>query len=76
MPVNSDFVREYKDIFINVKEWGALEACDISRNGLRIYADDRVPNFVAEVERGLDSKPRLTPDVCCFLGYSFDANGC
>ena len=74
-PVNSDFGGEYQDIFINVKDWGAFDASDISRNGLRIYVDGVVPDFVAKFEVELDSKPRLAPDVCCFLGYSFDTNG-
>ena len=75
-PVDWNLVREYQDIFINVKEWGAFGASDISRNGLRIYVDDGVPDFVAKFEVEFDSKPSLAPDVCCFLGNSFDTNGC
>jgi hypothetical protein len=43
----ADFVREYQDIFINVKEWGVFDASNISRNGLRIYVDgSQNPEFV------------------------------
>jgi hypothetical protein len=75
-PVNSDFVREFQDIFINVKEWGVFDVSDISRNSLRISVDGEVPDFVAKFEGELNSKTCLASDVCCFLGYSFDANGC
>ena len=65
---------EYKDIFINVKRWGAFEGSDVERNGLKIYVNGTVPDFVAEFERRLDEKPGLAPDVCCSLDHSFDAD--
>jgi hypothetical protein len=74
-PVNLQFVQDYEDIFIKVKEWGAFERSDIDRNGLRIYVDGTVPDFVAKFKQELDSKPGLDPDVCCFLDYCFDADG-
>ena len=74
-PVDSGLVREYEDIFIKVKQWGTFESSDIERNGLRIYVDGTVPDFVAEFERELHRKAGLAPEVCCFLDYSFDADG-
>ena len=72
---DSALVREYEDIFIKVKEWGAFGSSDIERNGIHICSDDEtpVPDFVAKLERELHSKVGLEPDVCCFLNYSFDA---
>jgi hypothetical protein len=67
-------VRNYEDIFIKVKEWGAFEGSDIEGNGLREYGGGTVPDFVADFERELDGKPRLASDVCCFLDYSFDTD--
>jgi len=60
-PLDSGLVREYEDIFIKVKQWGAFESSDIERNGLRIYVDGTVPDFVAEFERELHRKAGLTP---------------
>jgi hypothetical protein len=65
-PVDSDLVQEYKHMFIKVNEWGSFEDSDIVRNGLR-DCGTRVPDFVAEFERKLDSKPGLASDVCRFL---------
>jgi len=75
-PVDSDLVQEYKNIFIKVNGWGSFEYSDIKENGLCQY-DDRaiVPDFVAEFERKLDSKPGLASDVYCFLDHSFNADG-
>jgi hypothetical protein len=73
--VDSDFVRRYEDIFINVNQWGAFEGSDIERNSLRECVHGRVPDFVAKFERELDGKPRLDPDVCCFLDCSSNADG-
>jgi hypothetical protein len=67
--------REYEDIFIEVKQWGAFEGSDIEENGLRSYGDGTVPDFVVEFERKLDGKPSLAADVCCFLDHSSDADG-
>ena len=75
--VDSALVREYEDIFIKVNNWGTFEDSDIEQNGLRQYVeyvDGTVPDFVAEFERELDSKPGLAPDVSCFLDHSFDAD--
>jgi len=74
-PVDSGLVREYKDIFIKVKKWGAFESFDIKWNGLCIYVDETVPDFVTEFKRELHRKVGLTPYVCCFLDYSFGADG-
>jgi hypothetical protein len=75
-PVNSDLVIEYENLFIKVKEWDAFDDSDVERNGLCEYDDGiPVPEFVAEFEQKLDSKPGVAPDVCCFLDYSFDADG-
>jgi hypothetical protein len=74
-PVDSGLVRDYEDIFIKVKNWGAFEGSDIERNGLHKYRDGTVPDFVTEFERELDGKPCLASDVCCFLDCSFDADG-
>ncbi|KAF8490351.1 hypothetical protein F5888DRAFT_1129431 [Russula emetica] len=44
----------------------------------RIYGDGQwtpVPDFVLKFERDLHGKPGVAPDVCCFLDYSFDADG-
>ncbi len=54
--VDSALVREYEDIFIKVKEWGAFESSDIERNNLRMYVDGTVSDFVAKFERELQSK--------------------
>jgi hypothetical protein len=74
-PPDSDFVREYEDFFIKVKQWGAFEGSDIEGNGLRSNVHGTVPDFVVEFERELDDKPGLDPDVCRFLDYSSDADG-
>jgi hypothetical protein len=76
-PVDSDFIGEYEDIFIKVKEWGTFVESDIQRNGIYMCSEDGapVPDFVTDLERELDSKRGLAADVCCFLGYSFDADG-
>ena len=72
--VDLGVLREYEDIFIKVKRWGAFEGSDIKGNGLRKYVGT-VPDFVAEFERKSDGKPGLAPDVCCFLDHSSDADG-
>jgi hypothetical protein len=76
-PVDSGFVRECGDFFIKVNEWGALEESDIGKNRIYMCSEDgaRVPDFVAELERKLAGKPGLAADVCCFLDYSFGADG-
>jgi hypothetical protein len=72
--VDLNFVKEYERIFIKVKEWGAFDDSDIQRNGLCSHRRrTQTPEFVAEFERKLVSKPCPAPDVCCFLDYSFDA---
>ena len=40
---------------------------DIEENGLQIHYYGAVPEFVAEFEQKLDSKPGLAPDVCTLL---------
>jgi hypothetical protein len=71
-----DFVKEYENIFIKVKEWDAFDDSDIERNGLREHRDwTPAPEFVSEFEQELDRKPGLATDVCCFLDYSFDVDG-
>jgi hypothetical protein len=57
-PVDPDLVQEYEDsFFLKAKEWGSFEDSDIRRNSFRKYDGTRVPDFVAEFERKLDSKP-------------------
>jgi hypothetical protein len=74
--LDSAHVKEYEDIFIKVNGLGAFESSDIERNGIHVsYNRTLVPDFVAKFEQELDSKPGLAPDVCCFLDYSFDADG-
>jgi hypothetical protein len=74
-PVQLGFAGDYEDIFIKVKAWGTFMGSDIEENGLQIHYYGAVPEFVAEFEQKLDSKPGLAPDVCCFLDHSFDADG-
>ena len=73
-PVHHEFVEHYQDIFIKVKRWGAFESSDLDTNGLHIYDEGPVPDFVAKFKQDLDNKPGLDPDVCCFLDYYFDAD--
>lgn len=73
--IDSALIREYKDIFIKVNDWGTFKDSDIKRNGLRRCVDGTVPEFLAEVERELDSKPGLALDVRCYFNHSFDADG-
>lgn len=73
--VGLGFVRDYEDIFIKVKKWGAFEVTDMWWN----ISGERerytpVPDFVANLEQELDSKPGLDSDVCCFLDHSFYAD--
>jgi hypothetical protein len=70
------FVEDYEDIFITVTEWGAFQASDIERNWIRISSEGctPAPDFVADLEQKLDSKPGLESDVCCFPDHSFDAD--
>ena len=68
--IDSGLVREYEDIFIRVKQWGAFEDSDIVRNDLCEDGSQQKPDFVAELERKLDSEPGLAPDVCCFSLFS------
>jgi hypothetical protein len=75
VPVGSALIRDYQDAFIKVKTWGTFESSDIENNGLKMPYRGKVPEFVAKFEQKLDCKPGLTPDVCCFLGHSFDADG-
>jgi hypothetical protein len=77
LPEGQVFLRDYKDIFIKVKERGAFKSSDVEGNSIHICGDDGtpVPDFVAEFERELQSKAGLAPDTCCFPDYSFDANG-
>ena len=70
----SALAREYKDIFIKVKKWGAFEWSDVRRNGLNILYTGTAPEFVVDFEQKLNSKPCLAPDVCRFLDHSFDAD--
>ena len=54
-----------------MKQWGAFEASDIRRNGLDIYVNGTVPNFVAEFEQELDSKlAQLVSDTIDVVGHS------
>ncbi|KAH9996089.1 hypothetical protein BJV77DRAFT_193368 [Russula vinacea] len=62
-PVDLNFVKEYEKIFIKVKEWGAFDDSDIQRNGLCSHRrGTQTPEFVAEFERKLVSKPCPAPD--------------
>ncbi|KAI9437875.1 hypothetical protein F5148DRAFT_1021303 [Russula earlei] len=73
--LNSELVKEYKDIFINVSNWGDFEEADI--HGNHIVEATAVPQFVTEFEKKLDSKPTVTPDLysaCeCISGQSLAA---
>ena len=74
-PIDSELVREYKNIFIKVNSWGSFEYRDIRQNGLCQYDNwARVPDFVAEFERKLDIMPGLASDVCCFFDHPFDVD--
>ena len=66
--LDSDLVREYRDIFIIVKKWDSFGSSDEGLNNL--WEVDWAPDFVAEFERMLDSKPGLAPDVGSFLDLS------
>lgn len=69
-----NFVRDYENVFIKVKEWGRFDDSNIERNGLHSHrCGTQPPEFVAEFERKLVSKPCVAADVCCFLDYSFYA---
>jgi hypothetical protein len=74
--VRLGFVGDYEDIFIKVKEWGAFDGSDIERSGIRMFSEGcaPVPDFVANLEQKLDSKPGLDPDVCFFLDHCFNAD--
>jgi len=63
--LDSDLVREYRDIFIKVKKWDSFDITDDGLNN--VWEVDWAPDFVAEFERMLDSKPGLAPDVGSFL---------
>ena len=77
-PVDSDLVREYKDIFIKVKMWGAFEEFDIQENEIYMCNEVRAPvlDFVTNLEQKLDRRRGLAvaDDVCCFFDHSFDAH--
>jgi hypothetical protein len=66
--LNSDLLKEYEDISIKGKKWGAFESSDIRLNDVRVATS--VLNFVAKFEGKLDSKPVLAPDVRCFSDLS------
>jgi hypothetical protein len=74
VPAEDKFVKEYKDIFIKVKPWGAFQGSDIELNGIHMHSTRAVPDFVANFERELDSKPGVAHDVRCFLHHIFDAD--
>ncbi len=76
-PVDSVFVREYEDIFVKVKQWGAFEEFDVVGDEIHMCSEvgAPVPDVVTDLERELDSRPGLALDVCCFLDHSFDAEG-
>jgi hypothetical protein len=64
--LDSAFVKEYEDTFINVKEWGVFHNSDLELNDIS-GAMITTPNFVTEFEGMLDRKPGLRLDVGCFL---------
>ena len=66
--LDSDLVKEYRDIFIVVENWDSFDRLDMNLNNL--WEVDWSPDFVAEFERMLDSKPGLAPDVGSFLNSS------
>jgi hypothetical protein len=68
--LNTDLSKEYEDIFIHLDEWEGVEEDDLSLNSIRDPIS--VPDFAAEFERKLDSKPVLAADVRQFLGLRFD----
>ncbi|KAI9512458.1 hypothetical protein F5148DRAFT_1373161 [Russula earlei] len=59
--LNSELVKEYKDIFIDVSNWGDFEDADI--HGNHIVEAAAVPQFVTEFEKKLESKPTVAPDL-------------
>ena len=66
--LDSDLVREYRDTFVIVKKWDSFDSSYIDLNN--IWEVNWAPDFVAEFERMLDSKPGLAPDVRPFLDSS------
>jgi hypothetical protein len=69
--VESNLVKNFGDLFIEVKNWRGFDFTDIARNGIQICSGEMiqvpVPTFVEERERELNSERGLRPDVCCFL---------
>jgi len=69
--VRVDHLQEYKNIFIKVNKWGTFERSDIERNQIQsAQVMMTIPNFVSTFERMLIRKPRIHPDVRCFLDLS------
>jgi hypothetical protein len=58
---SSDLFQQYQRVFINVGNWGVVLEPDIDVNDIR---------DAARLERKLDSKPNLAPDVRSFLNLS------
>jgi hypothetical protein len=69
--VESNLVKNFEDLFIEVKNWRGFDSSDIARNWIQICSEEMiqvpVPKFVEERERELNGERGLNPDVCCFL---------
>jgi hypothetical protein len=66
--LNSELVKDFEDIFINVHEWEIFQESDIDLNNI-LEASNEIPapDFVTNFERMLDRKPGLRPEVPCYL---------
>jgi len=69
--IDIDPLQNYKNIFIKVNKWGMFEPSDIERNWIQDARSMKtMPDFVTTFEQELVRKPRLHPDVRCFLDLS------
>jgi hypothetical protein len=66
--LNSELVKDYEDIFINVHEWEIFQESDIDLNNI-LEASNEIPapDFVTNFERMLDRRPGLRPEMPCCL---------
>ena len=66
--LSSELVQEYEDKFIHMKTYNRFQESDIELN--KVFPAESAPEFVADYERMLDSKPALAGDVRQFLNQS------
>jgi hypothetical protein len=66
--LSSELVQQYKDNFIHVENYNRFQESDIVLNNVSLAGS--APEFVADYERKLDSKPSLAGDVRQFLELS------